>query len=375
MRRGSIWIPVAGTVCLLVLAGMECVTQDQQVVRERLARFVEEHDAKQAAARFEAIYGETIDGNAFDDYVTASKLLPPLRLGWCAPIDDVRKELLQRGKPLGDDARRELAPVLATALQSIRHGVRCASVLPKGRSVDAFTLEAVVGDALDRAFAAHDTRSLVELFVDRWVLVDHLWATWIKPLEFRDEWLHALDVGSAGWFDAVLHRLDDRHGCTARPARMIARHVLLIADRTPLQQSFEQALSAWRWGFDSYWRELVACDRLVAALPELEPPASDWTQRQGQIATFGGALGDIEARWAYWVPDRVKGEEWQRRTALTDLRLLRLAVAFVHGLALPRLADPLGSGLIEVEIRGNEATFRSEGMYGKERISRTVRRR
>ena len=48
MRRGSVWIPVAGTVCLLVLGGMECVALDQQVVRERLARFDAEHDAKQA---------------------------------------------------------------------------------------------------------------------------------------------------------------------------------------------------------------------------------------------------------------------------------------------------------------------------------------
>jgi len=376
MRRGSIWIPVAGTVCALALAGMECVTLDQQDVRERLARFVEEHDANQVPPRFEAIYGETIDGNAIDDYVAASQLLAPLRLGWCHTFrESWRKKLTQRGQPLGEGARREIAPTLANALLSIRRGVRCATVLPKGRSFDSFGLEAVVDDALDQAFAAHDTRTLVELFVDRWVFIGHVWSPGHPRPEFQDDWLHALDADSARWFGAVLGRLDVRHCCFMSPAGWIAWYVGEIADRTPLQQSFESGLSAWRWGFDSHWRGLVACDRLVAGLPELAPPASDWTRRQGQIATFGSALGDIEEGWATRVPDWVKVHESQLRAVLTHLRLLRLAVAFVHGLELEHLADPLGSGPIEVEIRGDEATFRSEGMCGKERLARTVRRR
>ena len=66
MARSAVWIPVAGTVCLLVLGGMECVTQSQQVVRERLARFVED-EASLVPPRLEAVYGETIEGNAIDD--------------------------------------------------------------------------------------------------------------------------------------------------------------------------------------------------------------------------------------------------------------------------------------------------------------------
>src|SRR5262245_4197290 len=184
MGRGSVWIPVAGTLCLLVIGGMECVTQSQQDVRERLARFVEEQAAKQVPLRLEAVYGETIDGNAIDEYVAASQVLAPLRLGWRpAPSDPLRKEGMQRGKPLGEDARREIAPALANALLSIRRGVRCATVLTKGCPVDS-TLEAVVDDALDSAFVAHDARTLVELFVDRWVFVGHRWSLAARP-EFR----------------------------------------------------------------------------------------------------------------------------------------------------------------------------------------------
>jgi hypothetical protein len=375
MRRGSVWIPVTGAVCLLVLGGMECVTLSQQDVRERLARFVADHDANQVPPRFEAIYGETVDGNAMDDYAAASHLLAPLKLRWRpAPSDGWRKELTHNEKPLGEAARRDLAPTLANALQSIRRGVRCSTVMPCGRSVDIFGLEALVDDALDRAFAAHDAHTLVELFVDRWVLVGHYWHRWIWRAGFRDDWLHALDADSARWFDAALRRLEGQHDCSASPANLIAQGARGCADLTPLQQSFGQGVSAWRWGFDSYWRELVACDRLVAALPELAPPASDWARRQEQIAAFGSVLGDVEDGWASKIPTFVKSEELAWRRVLTQLRLLRLSVAFVHGLELPRLADPLGSGPIEVEIRGDEATFRSEGVHGKERLARTVQR-
>ena len=374
MARSAVWIPVAGTVCLLVLGGMECVTQSQQVVRERLARFVED-EASLVPPRLEAVYGETIEGNAIDDYVAAGHLLAPLKLAWrCVPSNPLRKGLTQRGQPLGEDAHRKIAPVLANSLLLIRRGVRCATVLPKGRVVDSHMLEAVVDDALDHAFAAHDTRTLIELFVDRWVFVGHVWRPLPRP-EFLDDWLHGLDADSARWFEAVLRRLDEQHECSKSPADWIAQGVRDCAGLTPLQQSFEQGLSAWRWGFDAYWRELAACDRLVAALPELAPPAPDWPRRQQQIAAFGNAVGDIEDGWACKIPGFLQNDERGLRRVLTDLRLLRLAVAFVHGLELPRLEDPLGSGPIEVEIRGDEATFRSEGLNGKERIARTVRRR
>lgn len=377
MGRGSVWLPIAGTVCLLGLGGTAWVSHGRTAVRERLARFVAEQGAREASPlRREAVYGETLEGNACDDYVAASKVLTPLRLGWRNAGNTRHLEWTRRGLPLTEEERRALAPSLDLALEHIRRGVRRSTLrFPERRPVATFEVETTVDGAIDRAFATGDGRALAELFVDRWVLTGDLWGAWIHAPEFRDEWLYALDAESAAWFAAGLRRLDERQHCVASPAPWIAQHVRAIADLTPLQQSFEQGLRAWRWGFDSYWRELVACDRLVAALPELVPPAVDWARRQVQVAAFASVVDDVEGGWAVNVPGHLLGHERLLRTALTHLRLLRLAVAFVHRHELPRLDDPLGSGPIEVDMRGDEATFGSEGMNGDKRIERTVRRR
>lgn len=51
--------------------------------------------------------------------------------------------------------------------------------------------------------------------------------------------------------------------------------------------------------------------------------------------------------------------EPKRFAALARVRLLRLSASFLLGEELPRLADPFAAGLFQVDLRGNEAVFRS----------------
>ncbi|HEX6811943.1 MAG TPA: hypothetical protein VF384_10010 [Planctomycetota bacterium] len=379
MRRGSLWLPIAGTVFLLVLGGMECVSSSQAPVRERIAQFVAEFDAQQAALPpREALYGETLAGNACDDYAAASKSLAAAEVSWrqLPRSRDWTKELTLRRKPLSDAARCTIAPALDQALRSIRQGTRRANVRPRDHRVDFLLLDAVIEDATRRAFAARDGRLLAELFLDQWTLRgDMCGHAWTQSPAFRDEWLPVLGPEAAAWFASVLQRLDERTPLVASARRYIATGARDVADLTPMQQSFTQGLQAWNYGFDSYWRSLVVCDRLRENLGELEPPAQDWSKRQAQIDVFGSVIDEPAGAWVDAIPCMVHGEERFRRQVLANLRLLRLAVAFMHGLELPQLADPLGPGIIEVEIRENEATFSGEGANGKERLSRTVCRR
>lgn len=365
MRARSVIVLTFASVFVAAVAGMAWMYCQRDEVQARLDAFLAEQERRDGTVRTrEAVYGATLDGDAADHYAAAARA-----------IGDA-STLLRGKEPLSPAARERIAPSLAAAQASIRSGVRCAR-LGRGDNSTGDLLARVVTDAVVAAFAADEVRNAVELFVDQCVYaIDTSRGVPDLP-PFRDEWLRQLDAGTGSFLAAALQRLDERwprHASAEQWIALVIRNELAHGHRT---HSVASALDSYAYGFDRSWRALVLCDELLARVPALSPPAEQWPQRQAQYAAFG--VGAVEPPRAFSdrLPWLMTDFERRNREQLARLRLLRLAVAFVCSSELPRLDDPLGSGAIEGEIRGDEATFRSEGTasYGKQRIERTVRRR
>jgi hypothetical protein len=119
-------------------------------------------------------------------------------------------------------------------------------------------------------------------------------------------------------------------------------------------------MQALRHGFfDAVDAELAACDELIQELPMMQTPAVGVLARARQWSEWSSARHDWT--WTYvgdWV-SQLQMRESSHLFGLSELRLLRLALAFELGEPLPDLVDPVAGGPFDVRIDGNVASFRS----------------
>jgi hypothetical protein len=115
-------------------------------------------------------------------------------------------------------------------------------------------------------------------------------------------------------------------------------------------------LAAWRSGFDPKRDALDALWRLHDGLPALATADVAWPARAAQWESFLAQVPDEHQTWfaAQW-----RDCELRLRRDLASLRLVRLALAFRFGEALPALADPFADAPLQVHVDGDVATFRS----------------
>ena len=328
----------------------------------RLRRFVAEQTLRKPDAGVrQPLFGDAVPESADLGYAAAVALLR---------YDEDRGEAGDGLVPwLGGLATdrsavvRELQPALL-ALRRATHATTAVTAIAHG---DAVALRALVQLAIDDALERGDGEAAVGSWLDEARLVcdgfealpgqdlGSLWDRWTPAA------LAGLDATALRLLATGLERLDAQwplHDDVAEPLAVSAAY-WLDGGRSPAVD-LDDRLRAWRRGFDVRAEALATCEMLLATLPAMTPPAKDWPARELQWRAFlDGPIERSAGEALWWMLYLAQNDEPKRFAGLARLRLLRLAVAFTLGDELPALADPFAAAPLQVEIDGDESTFRS----------------
>jgi hypothetical protein len=123
------------------------------------------------------------------------------------------------------------------------------------------------------------------------------------------------------------------------------------------------SLRAWRQGFSvsSWYRALATSVVEIVRQPATRGAdgESNWSERRRQLDQITSEVVAAGRDYSGVGAVNFAEREENARRAVTQLRLLRLAVAFHLGREFPTLRDPLGNGDLVVRIDGKAATFSS----------------
>lgn len=334
-------VAIAG---LMVLGGMVTSTllsNDRDLVRERLAAFVAESGQDNLPPRH-AAWGATLAGaSAADSYHQADQ--------WFERDRDRLQRTARCVDP--DDGVR------ATIVAAVARGAHAPCTGPVSVSVPRSVVHSVLEPEIARRWPV-DPRSAGELLldgltflldVDRGEYANELLEPW------TNDRLAQLDGATAEWLAAGLAAVD------ARWLTWSSKVDLLRSATIPRLAATERTfrLSAWRHVFDTEQAERAACAALLDALPELEPAATDWAARDAQWQALFVRCADFEGTKVVAWFEQVRGSERRSYEMLTRLRLLRLALARLHGEPLPTLGDPFADAPLQIEPDAEGLTFRS----------------
>jgi hypothetical protein len=359
-RRPVVVWSLLATALLLFLIGASWLSR--RTDDARLRRFVAEQTLRATAPVAQPpLFGESVPESSALGYAAAAAFL---RCG--KGRNAVTDFLVLSIHGLGADPAavlRELQPVLL----SVRRATHATAAGLEVASGDVAALQDVLRFASDEALKRGDGETAVCAWLDearmacdgllRWpnaYLSSH-WNRW-SPVA-----LAGLDTAALRLLAAGLERLEaqlPRHCDVASQLAGSARYWL---DKGRSHHSeLGECMRAWRRGFDVRAEALATCEMLLATLPAMSPPANDWPARERQWHAFLDAPIERCAGDALmWMAMLWDHDEPRRFAALARLRLLRLAVAFTLGDELPALADPFAAAPLQVEIDGDEATFRS----------------
>ncbi len=345
------------------------------------------------------LYGDTTAGSSRAGYLEAA--------GFAAALPNDRQESLRElVEPAGaaaepTAAQRLTFDALAPAVQALRDAAhrsgRTSAVAPPASAagtLDVVAMSAVVDALLLQARLASQ-RGEPTAAVD--ALLDGLacgvdFAHGCVPVEvvfgaftvgrcvdaLHDELLSACDrqrlQGLAEALAAADGSLPADGGLLQLCAAGLVHHLRDAPSVSAHELGMASPLLAWRHGFSVRESGKARAAALVALAQRVAAeggPDEGWPQRRVRLAA---AVAEERARnWdLHWslAHGVLEGEE-QLREAAARLRLLRLAVAFQLGSALPALRDPFGEGDLRAEVHGDRATFAS----GDGAVSRTTVRR
>ncbi|MBL8752474.1 MAG: hypothetical protein JNK15_04155, partial [Planctomycetes bacterium] len=248
-------------------------------------------------------------------------------------------------------ARSALAPIVALAQRLAHNGAR----VQWETGAVAGILRIAQADAWDRGAASEA--------VGYWLDEARMWrdgrfdgSKWPRSSVWPDDRVRRLDVAAARLLAAGLERLDATWPPHTDVVRFMAKHA-----RGTLEGGWSAGrLRALRHGFfDPADAELAACDALIAGLPRMQPPRSGLVARMQQWGEWATHDGDWSWTAVGAQVDQLRLRESSHLLGITEVRLLRLALAFRLGEPLPELVDPISGGPFDVRIEGNVASFRS----------------
>ncbi len=358
-RRPVVVCSLLATALLLFLVGASWLSP--RTDDARLRRFVaEQKSRKPALADRQPLYGDPLSESAELGYQAAL-----LAWGHDAQRASDENGLAQWIERLGSDGLLAI-PGLEPGLAAVRRATHATAGPLDISHSDAVAMCAALRLAAEAALARGDGRAAVCAWLDEARVVCD--AAFSFP--------HAQTLHWERWSSTALAALDER------ALQLLSTGLERLEVQWPLHVPVEwhlagspgywldegrdhpantdERLRAWRRGFDVRSEALVTCEMLLAELPAMTPPANDWPARERQWRAFlDGPIERCSGDALGWMLYLRENEEPKRFAGLARLRLLRLAVAFTLGDELPALADPFAAAPLQVEIDGNEATFRS----------------
>ena len=374
---------VLGLLALLaamVVASLTATPDSWQLAVQWTQQFDERH----RVAECPVLHGEAEPGSSFASYLEAS------RLAIGARHDEQRlRELVEQGAAAKVTAADlEMLAPLQPAVRALRQGAHRRGVeeseSPSFDLVHVFSPhDALLLSARDLA-GAGDVRGAVHCLLDGLacgvdIAVHYYFGAMLMSRTtraFDDTLLQDADAAVNAELDAALGAIDAVFVLDTQPVSLAAAHMvrrlLDPKELSAMDLGMASPLVAWRHGFsvrESGRARAAALVELAQGFERSSPANEPWPQCKLRLqAAEAQERSDNSDLHFAWLGGLVAIEE-MRREAAAQLRLLRLAVAFQRRQALPRLADPLGSGELVARVHGDEATFASAGP-GLERVAR-----
>ena len=371
--------------CTLIVCGMGYASWNHKTgddLRDRVLRTAAAVLARQPALvyRRTALWGETLEGDAFEQYALAAAAKGATAgIGWNA----ADRAFLEKGAVVTKERQQQLRETWAPVIQQVRAGAHGQTL-----TAPSSFLGKVVG--LDEALFL-ELRSL---------------ASEARASDFLNLWMDAFTFAidrlpgpAGGWRDqfprSYLSLLtDDVLATLSAPELQVLQGCLTNADplvavlpdcegflawsvRVQVENARIEGLGirtrlfAWQHGFDPFRADLEGYDELFRLGPMLRPAATDGGQREAQWSAYRAAPRERQTPLTRFHDEITEKSERQHRQLLAQLRLLRLAVAFHRGVELPQLADPFASAPLQVQIEGDAAVLGSAITFpGSQRIAR-----
>jgi hypothetical protein len=295
----------------------------------------------------------------FSDLVPACD--EPAELGVAAAsafLGDLRganEMLAEMEEPSAQGLRAALRPCLEPIVQALR---RAAG---GGLSSDLIIFP---GRVLLVAFLEAGDRAAWSEQVELWLVMRALPERSKYPSSGRvapfwpDDRVTCLDAAALRQLASAIAHVDAKGSLSVDAPSALVNWLAPLLDR-PAPTNLRRRLTAWRHGFDTHERELVAADELLAALPELADGDCVWDVREQQWQRFFAAVRSGAGALLPRYLDGLREEERSLRRELAQLRLLRLCIAWRLGEPLPAVLDPFTLTPFVVEANGDAATFRS----------------
>ncbi len=373
-------IVAAGAVLALGTGFLAWSSEGRERARESLRAKVEAVEAREQPwpGRREALWGETRPGRAFEHYQRAAGLQGWLSAWW----DGARQQVVEGREVASAERIAGLRRGWTPALHLLQQGAHCDDARPPAACGDPFAgLHQALKIEVPLRFAEGRAANAVRLWLDGLAFaVDQL-----APWAWREQAVRRLlDLGSPdvvaalggdeldllaqglGRLDPLLARMPDYEVALAARARG-------LLDGTDEGVHRGYYLGAWESGFDLETQQFDTLAELLDLGSLLSPAAADGAARQRQWRAWASAVRRHDNWYGRWLDPLLVAIETQQRQVLTQLRLLRLAVAFHRGGEPLELPDPFAAGMLHVQVDLGTATFRSaETFWGCER--RAVRR-
>ena len=263
--------------------------------------------------------------------------------------------LTEMEEPSAQGLRAALRPSVDPIVQALR---RAAGGRGSGRD------HGVWSRVLQVAFLEAGDRAAWSEQVELWLVMRSLFErpkySGFSPVAkfWSDDRVTCLDALALRQLASALAHVDAKTVLAWDPPWVLSNWVQPLLTRQP-PTSIRRRLAAWRHGFDTRERELVAADELLAALPELAEGDCDWATREQQWQRFLGAVRSGAGATLPRSLDGLRQQELAFRRDLAQLRLLHLCLAWRLGEPLPAVLDPFTLTPFVVEADGDAATFRS----------------
>lgn len=365
MRRPGwkVWLVIALVVGAMVFASLFSQGSGElDFVREVVTHI----EVRVAAGeqRERAVYGDLVDGQAWQHYEQAFDIVER----YSASLDDLSKiEQWQSGDD--DPEVGKLREAVRPALAHVRLGAHSKSVALGKLSINEHRWSRICWLVCSKELAADRDVEAVEVWLDTVAMVCDAGISAFVVKAFTDLWtderIASLSPAGRERMQSGLEWLDER---LAGPVDYEVS--LLPGARAVLAGKYVgtgvwNRLKAWDSGFSPGARMARHFANGFRGLSVLEPPAERWSERERQFDEFE-ALVDPNGDGG-WAMTRYLGA-W-KRSARSDIRLLRLALALHAGETPTPLQDPLGDAAIRIVDDGENWTLSSgHGVLLVERV-------